>query len=203
MLRHMSHDMNTAQPRDSFFKWFIRHKSSPSRSLALFLFYSIANKLPEPPLPLGSLSMRIREFLCSFIFLNQGLDVKIHGNIYFGSGVNVCIGNYSNISVGSWISSDTVIGSDVMMGPYAFIISASHSTANLQVPMRLQGMQKARPVIIGDDVWIGAHVIILPGVNIGSHSIIAAGSVVTKSFPSYSLIAGNPAQLKRLRNAIT
>lgn len=180
-------------------KWYFRRESSPIRAVALLLFYVIANKLPEPPLPFGSLSMRIRESLCRLIFKRQGTDVKIHGSVYFGSGCNVCIGNHSNLSLGTWISSDTVIGSDVMMGPYVFIISAAHSTADPHVAMRLQGVEESRPVIIHDDVWIGARVILLPGVTIGSHSIVGAGSVVTKSFPPYSVIAGNPAQLKKSR----
>lgn len=192
-------ELNTSQPRDSFLKWFYRSGTSRKRAVALFLFYAFANKLPEPPLPFGSLSMRIRESLCKLIFKQAGIDIKIHANVYFGGGNNVSIGNHSNLSIGSWISSDTVIGNDVMMGPYVFIISATHSSSNFEVPMRLQGLEPARPVTIGDDVWIGAHVIILPGVSIGSHSIIGAGSVVVKSFPPYSVIAGNPALLKRTR----
>jgi acetyltransferase-like isoleucine patch superfamily enzyme len=56
-----------------------------------------------------------------------------------------------------------------------------------------------QPVVIEDDVWAGAHVIILKGVTIGHGSIIAAGSVVTKSFPPYSIIGGVPARLIKMR----
>ena len=55
----------------------------------------------------------------------------------------------------------------------------------------------AEPITIGDQVWIGANVIVLKGVEIGAHSIVAAGSVVTRSFPPGSLIGGNPARLIR------
>ena len=56
-----------------------------------------------------------------------------------------------------------------------------------------------KPVYIGDDCWIGRRVIILPGVKIGKGCIIGAGAVVTKSFPDYSIIAGNPAVIKKYR----
>ena len=67
-----------------------------------------------------------------------------------------------------------------------------------------QGEAPECTIKIGDDVWIGTKVIILPGVSIGSHSIIGAGAVVTKFFPEYSIIGGNPAKLlhKRLQAKI-
>lgn len=65
--------------------------------------------------------------------------------------------------------------------------------------MRLQGKDKLRSISIEDDVWIGARAIILPGVTIAKGSIVGAGSVVTKSFPPYSVIAGNPARIVKSR----
>ena len=53
---------------------------------------------------------------------------------------------------------------------------------------------------IGDDVWIGTNVIILPGVNVGSHCIIGAGAIVTKDVPDYAIVGGNPAKIIRMRN---
>ena len=62
-----------------------------------------------------------------------------------------------------------------------------------------QGAYEEKEVIIGNDVWIGTRVIILPGVKIGDHSIIASGAVVTKSFDEYSVIGGVPAKLLKRR----
>lgn len=53
---------------------------------------------------------------------------------------------------------------------------------------------------IGDDVWIGTNVIILPGVNVGNHCIIGAGAIVTKDIPDYAIVGGNPAKIIRMRN---
>ena len=94
----------------------------------------------------------------------------------------------------------TLIGRDVMMGPYVMMLSGSHNFERLDIPMREQGAPDRRAIIIGDDVWIGAKTIILPGVCVGSHSIIGAGSVVTKDVAPYSIIGGSPAKLIKMRS---
>lgn len=66
--------------------------------------------------------------------------------------------------------------------------------------MNKQGFSEEKPVFIGNDVWIGGHVIILPGVNVGNGSIIGAGSVVTRDVPDYAIVGGNPAQIIKFRN---
>ena len=63
-----------------------------------------------------------------------------------------------------------------------------------------QGFSDSKPVRIGDDVWIGMRVTILPGVTVGSHCIIGAGAVVTKDVPDYAIVGGNPARILRTRN---
>lgn len=86
-----------------------------------------------------------------------------------------------------------------MMAPDVIIIGENHQFSRLDVPMRLQGYQEYPPVYIDDDVWIGARVIILPGITIGKGSILGAGSVVTKDVPPFSIVAGNPARIIRNR----
>ena len=85
------------------------------------------------------------------------------------------------------------------MGPECKIYTINHRFNDIDKPMRLQGFQEERPVFIGDDVWIGGKVIILPGVHIGNHCIIGAGSVVTKDVPEWEIVAGNPARIKKYR----
>jgi maltose O-acetyltransferase len=168
--------------------------------LCLFLYYAVARHLPDSPLPGSAVSMRIRRGLAGKIFKRVGLDTKVHSSVYFGSGVNVELGDFSSLNHGAWISNDTVIGRDVMMGPYVMMLSGSHNFERLDIPMREQGAPDRRPIIIGDDVWIGAKTIILPGVCVGSHSIIGAGSVVTKDVAPYSIIGGSPAKLIKMRS---
>ena len=66
--------------------------------------------------------------------------------------------------------------------------------------MRLQGYAEAIPVVIEDDVWVGARVIVLPGIRIGKGSVIGAGAIVTKDVPPFSICVGNPARIIRSRN---
>jgi maltose O-acetyltransferase len=93
------------------------------------------------------------------------------------------------------------IGEDVMMGPDVAIYALNHAFDDLTRPMLVQGHDSADPVKVGDDVWIGARAIILPGVEIGKGCIVGAGAVVTRSVPDYSVVAGNPAVVIRSRLA--
>jgi maltose O-acetyltransferase len=65
--------------------------------------------------------------------------------------------------------------------------------------MNKQGIDVERPIVIDDDVWIGARVIILPGVHIGTGAVIGAGAVVTKDVPAYAVVGGNPARVIKMR----
>ena len=86
------------------------------------------------------------------------------------------------------------------MGPDVVIMATSHSFERIDIPINQQGSSPERKVIIGDDVWIGSRVVILPGVTIGNHSVVASGSVVTKSCKPYNIIAGVPAKLIKTRS---
>lgn len=186
--------------KDSPFSVLKRQKLG-RRVFWLFLYYYFALKLPCSPLPGSKLGMWLRNTCVKHIFKSIGNDVTVHCDVSFGSGVDVVIGDYSSLNTGCSISNDTIIGSDVMMGPHVLVLSGSHNFERLDIPMREQGAPPRRAVTIGNDVWIGARAILLPGVNIGSHSIIGAGSVVTRSVPDWAIVGGNPAKLIRYRVA--
>ncbi len=86
-----------------------------------------------------------------------------------------------------------------MMGPDVVILTQNHKFDRLDIPMLDQGFKDEQPVTICDDVWIGARVIILPGVTVGKGAIIAAGAVVTKDVPEYAIVGGNPARVIKMR----
>jgi maltose O-acetyltransferase len=91
-----------------------------------------------------------------------------------------------------------------MMGPEVLIIgrNQNHRFDDLTVPMRLQGHEASPPVVVEDDIWIGARVIILPGIRIGKGAILGAGAIVTRDVPPYAICVGNPARVVRFRNDI-
>ena len=106
---------------------FFRRKNLGMRFFWLTLYYFIAVKLPNQPLPGSILATYFRRFCVSKIFKRVGHDITVHGDVYFGSGADVELGDYSSLNYGCWISNDTVIGDDVMMGPVVMILSGRHN----------------------------------------------------------------------------
>jgi len=119
------------------------------------------------------------------------------GNIYGGEiGVGLKIGNNSNIGPYGYIgcSGYIEIGNNVMISPRVSIYAENHIFDRADITMKEQGVQR-QFVKIEDDCWIAANSVILAGVTIGKGSVIAAGSVVTKDIPPYSIAAGVPAKV--------
>jgi acetyltransferase-like isoleucine patch superfamily enzyme len=95
--------------------------------------------------------------------------------------------------------SEIVIGDNCLLSQYVAVIGSNHAIA-LGQPMRDQSWDLAKAgVRIGNDVWIGAHAVILPGVEIGDGAVVAAGAVVTRNVPAYAVVVGVPAQIQRYR----
>lgn len=86
------------------------------------------------------------------------------------------------------------IGSRTMFGPNVQIYTATHPLNHIE---RSSGREYAKPIKIGEDVWVGGSVVICPGVTIGNRSVIGAGSVVTKDIPDDVFAAGNPCKVIR------
>jgi maltose O-acetyltransferase len=169
--------------------------------LSLVLYYSFLIYLPTSSTPvIGKLIEKLRYFCCKIIFKKCGKNVNIEKGAYFGNGFNIEIGDNSGIGKKAKVPANIIIGKNVMMGNNITIFSASHRIDRTDIPMIKQGSIKYPAIIIEDDVWIGQGVIIMPKVSkIASGTVIGAGSVVTKEFPEYSIIGGNPAKLIKLR----
>lgn len=169
------------------------------RGLVTFIYYSVAYHLPNPPMPGCGFGAWLRKWCGKQLFLHCGNHIRIAGGVNFGSGIGIVIGDNSAFNADCWIANDTILGKDVMMGPRVSIISGSHNFDRVDVPMRAQGAPPRRPVVIGDDVWIGTQSIVLPGIHVGDHAIIGAGSVVANDVPEWAIAVGNPARVIRSR----
>ena len=165
--------------------------------IAKALYNGIAKHMPLSDSRFSLGSKRFRRFCAKQILPHCGKNVNIERGAQFAWDLSV--GDNSGVGVNSLISSHVTIGNDVMMGPDCMIFTANHGMERTDIPMWRQNSSEPRPVVIGDDVWIGARVIILPGVHIGDGAVIGAGSVVTKDVEPYSIVGGNPAKLIRMR----
>ncbi len=168
------------------------------RGIFWLLYYVFARHLPRSQVKYSFGSRAIRSVVLKRLLKKFGRKVNIEPKVFFYNMSESEIGDYSGIGMYSQIGT-VHIGKDVMVGEGLIALSRNHEFGNTEIPMRLQGFQKDQPIIIADDVWIGSRVIILPGVKIGTGSIIGAGSVVTKDVPPYAIAAGNPAKIIRSR----
>ncbi len=119
------------------------------------------------------------------------------GNIGFGlkMGNNSSIGAYSYIGCSGQIT----IGNNVMIGQKVSIIAENHMFNSVDIPIQQQGVKNIG-ILIKDDVWIGTNATLLDGVTVGTGAVIAAGAVVTKDVPPYSIVGGVPAKLLKYRS---
>ena len=114
----------------------------------------------------------------------------------------VHIGSNSRVGIGNVVIGPVTIGNNVILAQNIVVSGLNHVYTNPDVPIHLQPVTTAA-ITIEDDCWIGANVVITAGVTIGKHSVIAAGSVVTKDIPPYSVAAGNTARVIKQYNPIT
>lgn len=131
------------------------------------------------------------------VTLNQYSRLEAHHNGTLELGDKVSIN--SNTCIGAADSGKIVIGDYVLIGQNVVIRASDHEFSSIDLPIREQG-HTGGVIVIEDDVWIGANSVVTRNVRICAHSVIAAGSVVTKDVRPYSIVGGVPAKLIRMRN---
>lgn len=129
-------------------------------------------------------------------FAKAGDDMILMPPFYCDHGDKIYFGKhfYANTALTILDENEVVFGDDVFLGPHVSIYTAGHP---ISAEVRNLELEYARPVKIGNSVWIGASVTVLPCVTIGNNTVIGAGSVVTKSIPPGVVAAGNPCKIIR------
>lgn len=137
-----------------------------------------------------------REELMRKLLGRCGREFIIEQPFYCDYGYNIEIGEsfYANVNCVILDGAKVKFGDNVFIAPNCGFYTAGHP---LDVKQRNSGLEYARPITVGNSVWIGANVSVLPGVTIGDNSVIGAGSVVTKDVPANTLAFGNPCRVVR------
>jgi len=127
---------------------------------------------------------------------NAGEGLWLQPPFYCDYGYNITIGEqvFFNFNCVILDVAEVHIGSRTLIAPNVQLYTAAHPLNHIE---RASGLEFARPISIGEDVWIGGGAIVCPGVTIGSRSVIGAGSVVTKDIPQGVIAAGNPCRVLR------
>lgn len=156
----------------------------------------IFKNTPEDYRPYALFFPRIRRWLVAHYIKNCGQNLRVKKGAEISP--NSEVGDFSELGSNALIQANVKIGNHVIMGPDIKIYSRNHKFDRLDIPMQRQGKNYYKTEV-GNDVWIGANVIITAGCDIGDHVIIAAGSVVTKDIPEWAIVGGVPAKVIKFR----
>lgn len=172
------------------------------RYAGIVVYYLCGYFLPNNEMPIiGPFCKLFRSIVCNLIVVKMGKGVNIQRKVYFGR-TQLLIGNNSSLGANMSIQgiSKLSVGDDVMTAPDILILGRDHKHNIKDIPMKKQGCDEKSTLIIGNDVWIGQRVTILPNCNhIGTGVIVGACSVVTKDIPDFAIVAGNPAKIIKYR----
>lgn len=162
------------------------------------LYKSVGSFLPDSSK--GKIYRKLRACFGKMIINKCGKNTNFGKYARFSNLVS--LGDNSGIGNRAFLQGTVHIGKNVMMAEDVKIFTTNHKTSRIDIPMCEQGSQGERPVFIGDDVWIGSNVLILPGSNIGNGVILGAGCVVRGNIPDFAVVIGNPCQIIKYRNEI-
>ena len=176
--------MNQVQTRP---RWYVRLLAPiyPYRGRGSKIYWSVRMDTP----PYRQFSLGRKSVIESYCCINNAVG-------------DVIIGEHTRIGIHCTVIGPVTIGSHVNLAQGITVTALNHNYEDKTQPIDMQGVS-TNPIVIGDDVWIGANSVILPGVTIGRHAVVAAGAVVTKDVPDNCVVAGVPARvIKQLETSV-
>jgi galactoside O-acetyltransferase len=130
------------------------------------------------------------------IRIGEGTSIMSGSYLYAHDSSNLVIGSHCsfnhNVMLGA-AGGEIIIGNNVLIGPNVVLRASDHVFTSTEIPIRSQGHRPGR-ILIGDDVWLAANVVVTSNVSIGSGCVVGAGSIVTRDLPPMSVCVGNPAR---------
>jgi acetyltransferase-like isoleucine patch superfamily enzyme len=146
---------------------------------------------------------RTRMDVMPFNRFELGKDSTIEDFATVNNGVgDVLIGDRTRIGISNVLIGPVTIGNDVMFAQNVVLSGLNHGYEDIHLPPSRQKVE-TKTIVVEDEVWIGANAVVTAGVTIGKHSIVAAGCVVVKDVPPYSIVGGNPGKLLKQFNRET
>lgn len=126
--------------------------------------------------------------------VGEGVEIRPPFFVDYGRYITIGPRTFINYNFTALDVARISIGADVQIGPGVQLLTPTHP---LEPWLRRDKMEAAKPITIGDNVWLGGGVIVLPGVSIGENTVVGAGSVVTKDLPANVVAVGNPARITK------
>lgn len=146
---------------------------------------------------------RVRLDVLPFRKFIVGRDTLIEDFSCINNGMgDIIIGDNCSIGLGNTLIAPVTIGNNVILAQHVCLSGLNHGYEDIHTPIREQTCTTAQ-ITVEDDCWIGSNSVITAGVTIGRHAVVAAGSVVTRDVPPFSVVGGNPARLLRQYNVAT
>ena len=138
----------------------------------------------------------LRHQLLTELLGELGEDTEIRPPFYVDYGVHITVGArcFANYGLVALDVARITIGDDVQIGPNVQLLTPTHP---VEPGLRRDKWEAARPITIGDNVWLGGGAIVCPGVSIGANTVVGAGAVVTRDLPADVVAVGNPARVIR------
>ncbi len=193
----MPTEADLRRQRFDFCPWFFPHEATEAERAEQLEYQALLGRVYGTQVGEGS-------FISTAAAISGPSDLVFtigrKGFVAGGSYITDSVTLGDNCSVNPYVTlrGKLTAGDGVRIGAYTCMVGFNHGFDRIDIPIYEQP-HVSKGIILGDDVWVGAHVTVLDGVRVGSHTILAAGAIVTKDVPDYAIVGGNPARVLRMR----